>query len=92
MAYIIAVDDDPEVLGTLGRVLDHENFEVSLASSGAEALDIMENRKPDLVILDIIMPEMGGGQCLKELLAIDPQVKVVVASGYSMMGSVRNWC
>ncbi len=67
MAYIIAVDDDPEVLGTLGRVLRHENFEVSLASSGAEAFDIMEKRDPDLVILDIIMPEMDGIEVCRHL-------------------------
>lgn len=67
MAYIIAVDDDPEVLGTLGRVLRHENFEVSLASSGVEAFDIMERRNPDLVILDIIMPEMDGIEICRHL-------------------------
>jgi two-component system, OmpR family, response regulator RpaA len=57
---ILAVDDDREVLETLGRVLKHEAFEVTLASSGAQALSILENLTPDLLILDIIMPEMDG--------------------------------
>ncbi len=60
MPYVVAVDDDPEVLDTVGRVLEREAFEVSLARSGAEALAIVEGRTPDLMILDIIMPGMDG--------------------------------
>jgi len=41
------------------------------------------------VILDLIMPEMGGRQCLEELLKIDPQVKVLIASGYSAAGETK---
>lgn len=58
--YIIAVDDDLEVLETLGRVLERENLEVSLANSGKEALKLLDERMPDLLILDIIMPGMDG--------------------------------
>ncbi len=60
MAYILAVDDDLEVLETLGRVLRREAFEVGLVSSGPEALNVLEKRHPDLMILDIIMPGMDG--------------------------------
>ena len=60
MAYILAVDDDLEVLETLGRVLRRESFEVGLVSSGSEALSLLEKRHPDLLILDIIMPGMDG--------------------------------
>jgi len=42
-----------------------------------------------LVILDLIMPEMGGTQCLEELLKIDPEVKVLIASGYSAGGETK---
>lgn len=67
MTYILAVDDDPEVLGTLGRVLEHENYDVTLASSGAQALNFLDKRKPDMVILDIIMPEMDGITICRQL-------------------------
>lgn len=60
MPHIMAVDDDAEVLETLGRVLRHEAFEVTLASSGAQALSLLETIRPDMLILDIIMPEMDG--------------------------------
>lgn len=67
MPHILAVDDDAEVLDTLGRVLRHESFEVTLASSGVQALQILETLRPDMVILDIIMPEMDGIAVCKRL-------------------------
>jgi DNA-binding response OmpR family regulator len=67
MVHILAVDDDPEVLETVGRVLRHEAYEVSLASSAAQALTQLEKRTPDLLVLDIIMPEMDGIQLCRQL-------------------------
>lgn len=58
--HILTVDDDTAVLETLGRVLQHENFQVSQVTSGAAALAFLEQTRPDLVILDIVMPEMDG--------------------------------
>ncbi len=56
-----------------------------MATNGQEALDIYKTRKGEisLVILDLLMPEMSGKDCLMELLKIDPSVKVLIASGYS---------
>lgn len=65
--YILAVDDDPEVRDTLGRILKHEAFEVTLVASGPEALIALERRLPDLVILDVIMPEMDGIEVCRRL-------------------------
>jgi DNA-binding response OmpR family regulator len=58
--YILAVDDDPDVLGTLARALKREGFEVGRATSGLEALKKLADRRPELVILDIIMPGLDG--------------------------------
>jgi DNA-binding response OmpR family regulator len=60
MVHVLAVDDDNEVLQTLGRVLKHDAFDVTLASSAMEAMQILERRMPDMMILDIIMPEVDG--------------------------------
>lgn len=60
MTFVIAVDDDPDVLGTLERVLVRENFDAQMISSGAEAIKVLDKAQPDLLILDIIMPEMDG--------------------------------
>ncbi len=67
MVHILAVDDDPEVLETVGRVLRHEAYEVSLASSAALALVQLVKRMPDLLVLDIIMPEMDGITLCRQL-------------------------
>jgi len=58
--YVLTVDDDPEVLGTVSRALQREGFEVGRATGGAEALRLLHQRVPDLLILDIIMPGMDG--------------------------------
>jgi two-component system, OmpR family, response regulator RpaA len=67
--YVIAVDDDLEVLETLGRVLEREKLEVKLASSGAQALELLNHKIPDLLILDIIMPGMDGVSICRKLRA-----------------------
>jgi len=58
--YILAVDDDADVLGTLARALTREGFDVGRATSGVEAITLLAERRPDLIILDIIMPGIDG--------------------------------
>ncbi|CAG0968798.1 MAG: response regulator transcription factor [Anaerolinea sp.] len=60
MTYILTVDDEVEVLGTLGRALGREGYEIGQATSGQEAWYKIMIRRPDLVILDITMPGMDG--------------------------------
>lgn len=67
MTHILAVDDDNEVLETVGRVLAHEDYEVTLASSAAQALVQLEKHLPDLMILDVIMPETDGVTLCRQL-------------------------
>jgi len=62
--YIIVVDDDQDMLRILGRTLELEGFAVDVAHNGQSALAIMEERRPDLVVLDIMMPELDGFQVL----------------------------
>lgn len=69
MVSILAVDDDPEVLSTLGRVLKRENLYPTLRTSGKEALEYLKDHEPDLVILDIIMPGMDGIQVCHHIRA-----------------------
>ena len=85
----ILMVDDEEPLRKLGsRLLSRKGYRVITANSGEEALE--EYRKNpsgiDLVVLDLSMPGMGGWACLRELLDLDPEAKVLVASGYSSEG------
>jgi DNA-binding response OmpR family regulator len=69
MTYVIVVDDDQEVLETLGRVLRHERYDVTLLNSGLTLMRVLEERLPDLLILDIIMPEIDGITICRQLRA-----------------------
>ncbi len=70
-ATILIVDDDVELLNTLADFLDIESFKAVTASSGEEGLKKLADTKPDLIILDISMPGMGGVAFLKRLSAVD---------------------
>ena len=68
---ILAVDDTPENLRLLDALLSPRGYELVTASSGAEALDLLEKEKPDLLLVDIVMPEMNGYEVTKRVRA-DP--------------------
>lgn len=85
---IMIVDDD-DLVRELGReLLSSVGYAVIVAESGEEALELYRQAQGSisLVILDLIMPGMGGKQCLEELLKIDPAAKVIIASGYPVEG------
>jgi DNA-binding response OmpR family regulator len=69
MAHILAVDDDNEVLETLGRVLKYENYDVTLMNSSPDVFGFLERQMPDLLILDILMPELDGITICRRLRA-----------------------
>ncbi len=75
MATVLIVDDDPKLLKMLGRTLAYEGFHVHSASNGAEALSEVQARRPDVVVLDWMMPGMDGLTVLERLraLAIRPR-------------------
>ena len=82
---ILVVEDNIPVAELERKVLANAGYEVIVVTNGKEALDIYQARKEEisLVILDLLMPEMSGRDCLMELLKIDPSVKVLIASGYA---------
>ncbi len=82
---ILLVDDEKALRETGSRILNTMGYQVVTASNGEEAFTKYRNRQAeiDLVILDIGMPGMGGHRCLQEILALSPNAKVIIASGYS---------
>jgi len=81
---ILLVDDEEVVLSAARAMLTMLGYEVIAAGSGREALKQFQKSGPiiDLVLLDVVMPEMGGHECLSELLKLDPAVRVILCSGY----------
>ena len=82
---ILLVDDDESIRNLGKQMLGEFGYTVFTASDGENALALyrIEQERIDLVILDLIMPGMGGRKCLEELIRINPQTKVLIASGYS---------
>ena len=89
---VLLVDDEEHIAELGKRILGKAGYTVLTAKNGREALTYYKDlsQKISLVIVDLIMPEMGGKQCLQELLKMDPAVKVVIASGYSVNGPVKD--
>ena len=77
MKTVLAVDDSPANL-TLVREALKERYKVSVVTSGEQALKYLEKKKPDLVLLDVCMPDMDGIETLKKMNELpDPSWKVV---------------
>jgi len=88
---ILVVDDEELIRHLAKRILEKSGYSVLTAGSGKEGIEIYARHKSEisLVILDLIMPKMGGKQCLEELLKINPQVKILVASGFAVRGDTK---
>ena len=88
---ILLVDDEESIRSLGEKILRQAGYTVLTASDGIEAVEIYRAQGAEIaiVILDLIMPRMGGGQCLVELRKICNQVRVVVASGYSANGEIK---
>jgi CheY-like chemotaxis protein len=73
-SHILVVDDNPENIRVLGTVLRKSDYRVTIAQNGVQALEAIEKFIPDLILLDIMMPEMDGFQAC-EILKADPRTK-----------------
>ncbi|MBW2567852.1 MAG: PAS domain S-box protein [Deltaproteobacteria bacterium] len=87
---ILLVDDEDQVLDTSVMMLEKTGYTVLKAKGGREAVEVYEANedKIDLVILDMIMPDLGGGKAYDKIKVINPDVKVLLSSGYSSEGEV----
>lgn len=81
MAHILLIDDDPAVQELFVQVLKGAGYTVTLASDGREGMRRMREETPDLIISDIMMPDMDGLEVLMELRAEKPELPVIVISG-----------
>lgn len=89
---ILVVDDEDGVRDYTAQALARFGYRVLTATNGEEGLEIyrQQGSRIDLIVLDVIMPGMGGRECLRQLLALDPEVKVIVASGFSLDAASRH--
>jgi PAS domain S-box-containing protein len=85
---ILLVDDEEMIITVGSQMLRRLGYNVLTATSGKQALEIYNNHEEqvDLVILDVIMPDIGGGETFEMLKSVNPAVKVLLSSGYSING------
>ena len=83
---ICIVDDEPSILNTLSSILEDERYQVTIAKTGEEALKVIQMEVPDVVLLDIWMPELDGLEVLKRVREQFPHIMVIMMSGH---GSVE---
>ncbi|MEE9593940.1 MAG: response regulator [Candidatus Hydrothermarchaeales archaeon] len=84
------MDDEKDVTSLLAKILQKEDFEVAEANSGAEALEYAKANKPDLILLDVMMPELDGWEVCRRLKGEPDTSDIVIAmltvkSGYKDM-------
>lgn len=86
---ILVVDDDPQVLTTIRKILEAEGYTVRAAASGDVALAKIDNQPPDLIITDIFMPDGDGLEILNAIRARNARIPVIVMSGSQEKGDAN---
>ncbi|PCJ62823.1 MAG: response regulator [Planctomycetota bacterium] len=89
-ANILLVDDDDELRAFVTQVLKLDNYSVSEAVNGREALKILASQKIDLVITDILMPEMEGIELVQNIKKEYSQIKMIGMTGGGKLGDAEN--
>ena len=89
---ILVVDDEFPVREAAREILQYFRYNVLCAEDAEKAIELFRTHGEsiDLVILDLSMPGMGGNQCLRELLAVNPRLKVIISSGYAANGLAKD--
>ena len=83
MRRVLIVDDDERIRHTLSEVLKKSDFAPSEAQNGLQALEILKRERFDLILLDVIMPEMNGIETLREMRKTDSDAPVIVLTGHA---------
>ncbi|HVN95868.1 MAG TPA: UDP-3-O-acyl-N-acetylglucosamine deacetylase [Syntrophorhabdaceae bacterium] len=87
MHKVLIIDDEKDILDTLSSILQDEGFSVLKAVDGEEGLAFFEREKPDIVLLDVWMPELDGIQVLKKIKEQDKDAIVIVISGHGTIST-----
>ena len=91
MKKILIVDDEPNIVMSLEYIFKKENYEVFIARDGAEAIEIVENSIPDIILLDIMMPNVDGYQVLNYLKESEvlSKIKVIFISAKNKSSDIE---
>jgi len=83
----LVIDDDKAMLDACQQILTRLGFQVALATTGQQGLELMAREAYDLVLLDLVMPDQNGVEILKRLKAMHPQTQVIIITGYGTIAA-----
>jgi CheY-like chemotaxis protein len=87
---ILIIDDESELRYLYKKFLELQNYQVFCAANGVEGILLNEQENPDLIILDMHMPEMSGIETLRNIRNTDDSVIVVILTGYACPDTIRD--
>ncbi|WP_186429867.1 response regulator [Clostridium sp. BSD9I1] len=91
MAKVLIVDDAAFMRMMIKDILEKNGFEViGEANNGLKAVELYKKERPDVVTMDITMPDMDGIQAVKEIKAMDPDAKIIMCSAMGQQGMVMD--
>lgn len=88
---ILVVDDEKNILKLYQAELEDEGYTVVTANSGKEALEVFESENPDLVTLDILMPDIDGIQVLRQMKGKRPDIPIILLTAYDYRDDFSVW-
>ncbi len=84
---ILVVDDDVDIVRIVTKMLSREDYVVDTAGGGEEALDKVSSSRPDVILLDIMMPRMNGIEVLRRIKEIDPTIRIIMITAFGDIDS-----
>ena len=89
MAKILVIDDEVGIRDLLDTILRRKGYDVVLAESGAKGLELFRRERPDVIVLDLIMPGMDGLTVLQQVRSLNPKQPVIILTGAGTPETVR---
>ena len=87
MTSVLIVDDRAEVIAVFKDFLGFEGYEVvGAAMKGEEAIALYRQKRPDVVLMDILMPGMSGNETAREIIKIDPDARIIAVTAFGREG------
>jgi DNA-binding NtrC family response regulator len=81
MAKVLVIDDEQGIRSLLDTLLSRKGYDVVLAESGQKGLECFRRERPDVIVLDLKMPEMDGLTVLQQIRSLDPRTPVIILTG-----------
>jgi CheY-like chemotaxis protein len=87
--HIVIADDEPRFRETIAKILERKGFVVTAVETGIQVLELLQTVSPQVILLDVRMPDLGGDEALPRILAMKPRCRVIILTGHGDLASAR---